>query len=262
MEKIQLLKNITVHCVGICSDADAELLDLIAVSSRRGTFQCIKDNDIFNLVSCLWGLMMEMVDDHVQLLVETVDANGLVRVIVDKGVILRACSVPLVVGFGLSAPTTTAVRARLVIGDRCLETSLDIPRASGFDTVCAEEQANLLMGELSTRIAVLLRAGNPSGAIVEITKTRQAIRNLLDQAENDAQRAAMAVVGEVVAKELDVNEADNVKTLADSDELRDAVLRAMSRSATSRNHGVTIIPDGRSLSSLQRQLSSSGAARL
>ena len=200
--------------------------------------------------------MVEMVDDTVRLLVESVDADGAGRVIVDREVILRVGSTTLVVGFGLPVPTTASVRARLVIGDRCLQTCLDLPRASGFDVVCAEEQANLLVGELSVGIALLLRAGRPSDAIVEIAKARQAIRDLLGHAENDAQREAMAVIGGAVEAELDASEADLINTLADSDELRDAELRAMSRSATSRNNGVTINPGGRSLSSLQRQLSS------
>ena len=259
LHQIKSIKYLTVHCVGICSDADSALLDLIVRASRRGTFQCIKDNDITNLISCLWGLMMEMVDNNVRLVVESIDADGVERVIVSRDILLRVCSppVPLVVGFKVPQPSTTMLRARMVINDRCLETRIDLPRGPlpVFDMVCAEEGVNLLMGELSEKIIALLRAGNPADAIVEVGTTRQVILQLVGKAETDEQRATLSDVIEATTKELDANEANLLNALTDFEESREAELRAMSRSATNRNSGVSIVPGGRSLSSLQRQLS-------
>jgi uncharacterized protein YegL len=257
-DRISSIKFFTIHCVGICADADATLLDLLVRASRRGTFQCIKDNDITNLISCLWGLMMEMIDTNVRLLVESVDADGVETTIVSRDIILRVCSpsVPLVVGF--KVPQATALlRARMVINDRCLETRIDLPRTAGpsFDMVCAEEGVNLVMGELSEKIVVLIRAGNIAAAILEVGTTREVIGKLIDKTETEEQKISLAKVVDNSTKELDATEADLLNSLADFDEARDTELRAMSRCATQRNSGVSIVPGDRTLSSLQRQLS-------
>ena len=249
LPEIKALRFFTIHCVGICADADATLLDAIVRASRRGTFQCIKDNDITNLIGCLWGLMMEMIDNNVKLLVESIDTDGVETQIVSRDVILRVGSAPMVVGFKIPQHTTT-LRARMVINTRCLETRISLPRAPepAFDAVCAEEGVNLVMGELSEKIIILLRAGNASGAILEVGLTRQVLRELnMD--------ASLVKTIDAAIKELDATETDLLNSLLDYEEGRQAELRAMSRSATHRNSGVSIVPGGRSLSELQRQLS-------
>ena len=255
LDQLKTLKRVTVHCVGICADADAVLLDVISAASCRGTFQCIKDNDIVRLMSCMWGLMMEMVDDNVRLVVETENADGTVSAVISRDVILRV-GMPLVVGFKVPQQTTD-LRARMIIGERCLETSIELPRvgAPAFDTVCAQEAVNQLQGELSDKIVALLRAGNPADAVLEVDITRQVVRALLDKVETDEQRAEFSAIVDAALIELEAREADMLRALDDHEESRDAELRAMSRSATVRNSGVSIVPDGFSLSALQRQLS-------
>jgi hypothetical protein len=255
LDQLKTLKRVTVHCVGICADADAVLLDVIAAASCRGTFQCIKDNDIARLMSCMWGLMMEMVDDNVRLVVETENSDGTVSAVISRDVILRV-GMPLVVGFKVPQQTTL-LRARMVIGERCLETRIDLPRAEApaFDMVCAQEAVNQLQGELSDKIVALLRAGNPAEAVLEVDITRQVVRALLDKVETEAQRVEFSSIVDAALIELEAREVDMLRALNDFEESRDAELRAMSRSATVRNGGVSIVPDGSSLSALQRQLS-------
>jgi hypothetical protein len=192
------------------------------------------------------------------LVVESIDTDGVERVIVSRDIILRVCSppVPMVVGFKVPQ-SSTMLRARMAINDRCLETRIDLPRGPlpVFDMVCAEEGVNLLMGELSEKIIALLRAGNPADAIVEVGTTRRVILELVGKAETEEQRVKLSAVVEATTKELDANEADLLNALTDFEESREAELRAMSRSATNRNSGVSIVPGARTLSSLQRQLS-------
>lgn len=257
IEQLKSLQNLTFHCVGICADADATLLDTIVRLSVRGTFQCIKDNDISKLIGSMWGLMMEMIDANVRLIVEEFDSSCAVRVIVSRDIILRVCSppMPFVIGFKVQ-PSAVVLRARMVINDRCLETLLDLPRAAVplFDMVCAKEAVNLLQGELSEKIIVLLRAGKPADAIIEVETTRKVIKELLERAEEH--KDELLPVVDACMKELDASEADLLQALTDFDDSRDAELRAMSRSATVRNSGVSIEPGSRSLSDLQSQLSS------
>jgi hypothetical protein len=251
-------KRLTVHCVGICSDADANLLDKIVRSSCRGTFQCIRDVDISRLIGAMWGLMMEMVDQNVRLLVEIFDSDGSVSAVVSRDVILRVCSpsMPLVIGFKVQH-TTTMIRARMVLEERCLDARLSLPRASGaaFDMVCAQEAVNLLQAELSEKIVVLLRAGNPADAIVEVGITRETIRALLEKVESEEQRAEFTAIVDAVMQELSASEANLLRALNDVEEGRETELREMSRCATARNSGVSIGTDTRSLSVLQRELS-------
>lgn len=258
IEQLKSLQNLTFHCVGICADADATLLDTIVRLSVRGTFQCIKDNDISKLIGSMWGLMMEMIDANVRLIVEEFDTSGVVKVVVSRDVILRVCSppMPFVVGFKVH-PSTVMLRARMVINDRCLETRIDLPRdaAPMFDMVCANEAVNLLQGELSDKIIALLRAGNPADAMIEVDTTRKVIKDLLEKAESEEQKAELILVVDACMKELDASEADLLQALTDFDDSRDAELRAMSRSATVRNSGVSIVPGSRTLSDLQSQLS-------
>jgi hypothetical protein len=249
-------KRLTVHCVGICSDADAKLLDKVVRSSCRGTFQCIRDVDIARLIGAMWGLMMEMVDHNVRLLVELFDSDGSVTAVVSRDIILRVCSppMPLVVGFKVP-PTTTMIRARMVLDERCLDARLSLPRGAAFDMVCAQEAVNLLQAELSEKIVVLLRAGNPADALVEVGITRETIRALLDKVDSEEQRAEFAAIVDAVMLELSASEANLLRALNDVEEGRETELREMSRCATARNRGVSIGTDTRSLSVLQRELS-------
>jgi hypothetical protein len=258
VDQLKTAKRITTHCVGICSDADATLLELLSRTACRGTFQCIKDNDIAKLIGCMWALMMEMIDSNVRLVVECFDADGTNRAIVSRDVILRVCDPPLPLTVGFKVPqATTMLRARMVIEERCLETRIDLPRQAepAFDIVCAQEAVNLLQGELSERIVALLRAGNPSDAVMEIGNTRQVIQELLEKVEVDQQRAEFSSIVDTVMKELDASEAEMILAINDYEGAREAELRAMSRTSTARNSGVSIVPDGVSLSALQRQLS-------
>ena len=266
LSKLKSLKHLTLHCVGICSDADAQLLDKLARTACRGTFQCIKENNIAKLIGCMWALMMEMIDDNVRLIVEAIGDDGIARAMVSRDVILRVCETSLVVGFKVPRHTSM-LRARVVImaGDddhrhRCLETRIDLPRIAvpAFDIVCAQEAVNQLQGELSEKIVALLRAGNPADAVLEVGITRQAIQALKEASGSSGGEDTdffTAIVDEAML-ELDTSEADLLKALGDFDEARDAELRAMSRCATVRNSGVSIVPNSRSLSALQRQLSS------
>ena len=290
LNKLKSLKHLTFHCVGICSDADAQLLDKLARTACRGTFQCIKENNITKLIGCMWALMMEMIDDNVRLIVEAISGDdGVARAMVSRDVILRVCdddtsssssSSCLVVGFKVPRHTSM-LRARVVImgncmmdddnnnhqqqyhhhNHRCLETSIDLPRriAPAFDMVCAQEAVNQLQGELSEKIVALLRAGNPADAVLEVGITRQAIQALKEASVSSGGGGEdtdffTAIIDEAM-RELDTSEADMLRALDDFDEARDAELRAMSRCATVRNSGVSIIPNSRSLSALQRQLS-------
>jgi uncharacterized protein YegL len=290
IQKLKTLKRLTLHCVGICSDADASVLDTLVRESRRGTFQCIKDNDISKLMSCMWGLMMEMIDENVRLVVEIYDDNDdddksdtttttsrqlllLLRptAVVSRDVILRVCDppIPLVVGFKIpNGNTTTMLRARMVIEDRCIETRIDLPRVNGpaFDMVCAKEAVNLLQGELNEKIIQFLRAGNPADAVAEIDITREVLQSMLDKTTTTTKTAlddddeSFSAIVDTVMTELALTEADMIRILDDLDQARDAELRAMSRSATARNSCVSIVPDGATLSALQRELSSGGGA--
>ena len=256
--QLKTAKRITTHCVGICSDADATLLEVLARESCRGTFQCIKDNDIAKLIGCMWALMMEMIDNNVRLIVECFDGDGVSRAIVSRDVILRVCDPPMPLTVGFKVPqATTMLRARMVINDRCLETRINLPRQvqPAFDMVCAQEAVNLLQGELSEKIVVLLRAGNPADAVTEIGTTRQVIQELLEKVETDEQKTGFTAIVEVAMAELDASEAEMIRAINNNEETREAELRAMSRSSTVRNSGVSILPDGISLSALQRELS-------
>jgi hypothetical protein len=202
----------------------------------------------------MWGLMMEMVDQNVRLVVEATDSDGSVSAVISRDIILRICSppMPFVVGFKVR-PTTTTLRARMLVEDRCLDTWTDLPRAAGpaFDMVCAQEAVNLLQGELSEKIVALLRVGNAADAVVEVGVTREVIKELLEKAENDE----LSAIVDAAMRELDVVEADMLRALTDYEEGREAELRAMSRTATVRNSGVSIGTEGRTLSQLQRELS-------
>ena len=268
LQQLKTLKRLTLHCVGICSDADASMLDTLVRESCRGTFQCIRDNDISKLMSCMWGLMMEMVDENVRLVVEAHDADGSSRAVVSRDVILRVCEppMPLVVGFKIPNGTTTMLRARMVIEDRCIETRIDLPRENGhaFDMMCAKEAVNLLQGELSEKIILSLRAGNAAEAISEIDVTRKVLQSMLEKVTTttDSTTTTTTAAAEVFSTiidnamiELTSTEADMIRILNDLDQARDAELRAMSRCSTARNSGVSIVPDGVTLSALQRQLS-------
>ena len=264
LSKLKSLKHLTLHCVGICSDADAQLLDKLARTACRGTFQCIKENNIAKLIGCMWALMMEMIDDNVRLIVEAIGDDGIARAMVSRDVILRVCETSLVVGFKVPRHTSM-LRARVVImaGDddhrhRCLETRIDLPRIAvpAFDIVCAQEAVNQLQGELSEKIVALLRAGNPADAVLEVGITRQAIQALKEASGGGEDTDFFTAIVDEAMLELDTSEADLLKALGDFDEARDAELRAMSRCATVRNSGVSIVPNCRSLSALQRQLSS------
>ena len=254
LNQLKTQKKLTIHCVGICADADAKLLDKIVCASCRGTFLCIKDSDISKLIGSMWGLMMEMVDQNVRLVVEVIDSDGSLRAVISRDVILRICTppMPFVVGFKVK-PTTTTLRARMLVEDRCFDTSIDLPRATGpaFDMVCAQEAVNVLQGELSEKIVALLRAGNAADAVLEVGTTREVIKRLLSKADNDE----FSVFVDTAMKELDIVEADMLKALTDYEEGREAELRAMSRTATVRNSGVSIGTEGRTLSQLQRELS-------
>jgi hypothetical protein len=163
---------------------------------------------------------------------------------------------PLVIGFKVQH-TTTMIRARMVLEERCLDARLSLPRASGaaFDMVCAQEAVNLLQAELSEKIVVLLRAGNPADAIVEVGITRETIRALLEKVESEEQRAEFTAIVDAVMQELSASEANLLRALNDVEEGRETELREMSRCATARNSGVSIGTDTRSLSVLQRELS-------
>jgi hypothetical protein len=258
LDQLKNQKRLTLHCVGICADADAMLLDRIVRAACRGTFQCIKDVDISRLIGSMWGLMMEMVDQNIRLVVETTDSDGSVSAVVSRDVILRVCSppMPLVIGFKV-LPTTTMIRARMLIDERCLDARLSLPRTAGaaFDMVCAQEAVNLLQAELSEKIVVLLRAGNPSDAMVEVGITRETIQKLLEKVESEEQRAEFSAIVDVVMQELNASEANLLRAINDFEEGREIELREMSRCATVRNSGVSITADSRTLSVLQRELS-------
>jgi Mg-chelatase subunit ChlD len=59
------LHRLCVHCIGICREADARVLNTVAKAARRGTFQ--QSEDISALMGTLWGLMMEVVDENIRL---------------------------------------------------------------------------------------------------------------------------------------------------------------------------------------------------
>ena len=251
-------KRLTMHCVGICADADAQLLDMIVRSSCRGTFQCIKDADISRLIGSMWGLMMEMVDQNIRLVVETTGSDGSVSAVVSRDVILRVCTppMPLVIGFKV-LQTTTMIRARMLVDDRCLDVRISLPHTTGaaFDMVCAQEAVNLLQAELSEKIVALLRVGNPSDAMVEVGITREIIKELIDKVESAEQGIEFSRIVDAVMQELNASEADLLRVLNNFEEGREIELREMSRCATVRNSGVSIATDSRTLSVLQRELS-------
>lgn len=283
IERLRTLPRLTVHCVGICADADAELLGKIAAVSRRGTFQCIKDTGIGALMGGMYGLMKEMVDENVRLLVEITDDGCAQTAVVSRDIFLRLCDPPMptVVGFKVScAPATaeggrTMIRARLIIGDdgrRCLDARLALPRpataAAGgqLDLVCAEEALNLALGELSAKIAALVRADATADALVEIDATQQTFEELRrampDQAADaPAERhAACAAAIEAAMRELEGMRAELGRAADSAQGARETELRALSYASTARNSGVSLSDNSttggsRSISQLQRELS-------
>ena len=243
----------TFHCVAICGDADALLLNLLAKTARRGTFQHIPENGIGALMGSLWGLVLEMVDATVciQVKVDGVDA------LAPKEIFLRLCTPPMPCRFCFMIPAGTVnIQAELQLTSQTCGTTktatVTLPRdINETDAQCAIDAVAMLQGDVDKEIAEYLSQEKYTDAIQANAAAVDAIKKLLLVDDLELQTAVATAI-----QQLETQAADLTAGLNDDLAMRSAQANAMSRASTARANGVSINPGAsRTQSDLQRSLS-------
>ena len=226
----------------------------------------------------LWGLMIEAVDPNCSLQVEGGDGVLLLK---EMEVVLRVCDPPIPTRIMVRAvPADIGVlKATLRVGDdaqvfflwlvewrgmgadclmqatlRTAERVLSPPTdgPSVVDEVCASEAIVDLQAEAFEEMAKALAVRDFDKAADANTDAVTAIERLFDF-ELVPEEVKQAIV--FALKELEDQAQYIARSREDHDVAREAELRALSRSATTRNGGASLDPEGRTLSELQSQLS-------
>lgn len=242
IKNLGVLPNIWLHCVGICADVDAQLLDSLRRLVRRGTFQTISDNDIAKLVGVLWGLMMEVVDPNCVVSL-TVDD----RLQHSQEAILRIPSS----GCRVLAPNVPpgTLKAALVIDGSTKEQIFTPENESGIDEVCALEVVDQCKADTFSALAAAL-ADYDFDAVESIHD--KAIRSLETMFRETTPRLSEYI--EAALRELNDHKGEIMQNRESGDLVREASMSALSRASTVRSNGLSLDPSSRTLSELQSQL--------
>ena len=236
----------TFHAVAICSEADSVLLNLLAKTSRRGTFQSIPESGIGALMGSLWGLVLEMVDSTVSV---KVSIDG-VEVVPRREIFLRMCTPPMPCRFGFMIPDDAKrIDAEITIGSFTRAEVLDLPRAG--DTIqaeCAIEAVNMIVAKCDEEAVLLIGKSDFETAVAQNKIAIDAIKvyETIDDPE------LKQVIATAIANlQMPPPSARSNPTVA-----REAQAKMASRSASARSNGVSIDPgSARTQSDMQRVLS-------
>ena len=253
IQTLRTLPMLWLHCVGICTDFDSRLLDLLSRTARRSTFQSVKDENIAALMGTLWGLMIEAVDLNCAL--EAADGTG-ASLLKRQEVVVRICDPPMPTRILVPAvPAGTAtLSATFTIGDEVKTASLTLSDTAegAMDEVCASEAILDIQAAAFEVVADALSARDFKRATDANAKAVATIEALFDfEVTPDAVKQTIVAT----LKELEDQAQAIVKSQDDYDTAKETELRALSRSSTNRNSGASLDPtNSRSLSELQSQL--------
>ena len=236
----------TFHAVAICPEAGSALLNLLAKTSRRGTFQSIPESGIGALMGSLWGLVLEMVDATVSVKVSVDGAE----VIPKREIFLRMCTPPMPCRFGfMIRKDSKRIDAEITIGGFTRTEVLELPRAG--DTIqveCAIEAVNDVMAMYDEDAVLLIGKSDFDRAVA---KAKIAIEIIKSYETIDDPELKQVIATAIASLETPTPSARN-----DPDAAREAQTRVMSRSASTRANGVSIDPgSARTQSDMQRVLS-------
>ena len=243
---------LTLHCVGICTDADARMLSSLSNIANTGTFQVIKDNQISGLMGSLWALMSEMVGVNG---FATVSVDGVEALPATKFP-LRVCHPPVPIRLPFVVPEgAVEVVAEIKIEDAVQTVRLALPRddPDHIDSECALDAIADMQSKAAAKVAVALQDDNFDAAVAlnaELVASIQAIGALfMDPEVADAVTSAVAEL----ADQARAIEAARTNVAA----ARELELRNLSRASTERSNSLSINPNGggRTMSDLQRDLS-------
>jgi hypothetical protein len=239
-----------VHCIGICSAVDCKLLSDISQTARRGTFQCIVDDNIARLMGSMWGLMMEAVDCTCFV---TIEVEG---VCVRKDVILRVCDppIPCFVTTPLVKKGTMSITAILTVGGTSKTWMRDLQSGPGgaVDELCVREFVAESQSVCNLGVAQAVgdqdfdKADEANAIAYEEIKAFEGVEALSEET---------VLFVKSVLEELEAQSSSITHARVNEDLARQLEANTMSRTSTARNHGVSIDPASRSLSELQSQLS-------
>lgn len=255
IQTLRTLPMLWLHCVGICTDFDSRLLDVLSRTARRSTFQSVKDENISALMGTLWGLMIEAVDPNCSLSVESDESVVLLN---KQEVVLRVCDPPMPTRILVrTVPAgSKRIRAILRVGDetRMTKTLLEDQASENslMDEVCASEAVMDLQATAFEEVASALSARDFNQAADANASAATAIERLFDfEKTPDAVKQTIVTA----LKELEAQAQEITKSQDDFEAAREIELRALSRSSTNRNSGASLDPTyGRALSVLQSQL--------
>lgn len=252
LDKISKRNFLTLHCVGICTDADAKTLSRLADIAYAGTFQIIKDRDISSLMGSLFALMSEMLG-----------VNGFVTVSVDGAEALsstkfplRVCSPPVTIRLPFNvADGAKEIVVEVDVGDFKEMVRLALPRddPDHVDPECAIDAIADLRSKAAAKVAESLQTRDYDGA----------------KALNDTLVAQIQAIGAIVEDPgvadmvneavVDLTEQANAIEAArtNANTARDLEIRNLSRAATERCTSLSINPNGgaRTMSDYQHELS-------
>jgi hypothetical protein len=230
-----LASGVAMHLVGICAEADAVLLNTLA-EHGRGTFVCIRDEDIKGLMGSLLGLVLEQLPHTARIFV----GERLVR-----SVFLRV-GVPTRVPFEvLPIEQEEILRVRmdlLALGDcearveHAVHLSVRPIVAKDWEVRLAH--ANEWAGEAAAIVARALAASALDVASATMDAVLERVRRL-------AEEAPPAAFTDLVAS-LEVQRTEIAAAAHDHAQLRELSARSASHASTVRNSGRSLGVDGES----------------
>ena len=239
-----------VHCIGICSGIDCKLLSSIAETARRGTFQYVVGDNISRLMGSMWGLMVEAVDCTCSLSISMHGDS------VRKDVLLRVCDPPIscFVAMPMVKKDTPCITATLTVGSTAKTWMRDLGKSnlSGqVDDVCVQEYAAEAHAKCNILVAEALGVGDLDKADEANVKACEEIKALASETLSEP---VALFVGNVIT-ELEAQSRAISYARVNEELARELEARTMSSASTARNQGMSIDPNGRTLSELQSQLS-------
>jgi hypothetical protein len=252
IKTLRTLPMLWLHCVGISTDFDSRLLDLLSRTARRSTFQSVKDENIAALMGTLWGLMIEAVDLNCSMAMDDGDSVWLRK----QDVVVRICDPPMPTRILVPAipAGVKTLNATFTIGEEVKTVSLTLSDIveEAMDEVCASEAIVDFQAAAFEAVADALSARDFKRAVDANAGAVAAIEAMFDFAITPD-----AVKQTIVAtlKELEDQAQAIVRSQDDHATAKETELRALSRSSTNRNSGASLDPtDSRTLSELQSQL--------
>jgi hypothetical protein len=222
------------------------LLNLLAKTSRRGTFQSIPESGIGALMGSLWGLVLEMVDATVSV---KVSIDG-VEVVPKREIFLRMCTPPMPCRFGFTIPENAKrIDAEITIGSFTRAEVLHLPRAG--DTIqaeCAIEAVNMIVAKCDEEAVLLIEKSDYETAVAKNKNAICAIKVYENIDDSDLKAAIAAAIKNF--------ETPTPQSRCTPESVREARTKAMSRDSSARANGVSIDPGAtRTQSNMQRVLS-------